>query len=43
LSAPCSTRQSFDAKGNETGIYAYGGQVANRALELIGKELGMFA
>jgi len=35
-------RPVLDAKGNETGIYAYNGQVANRALELIGKELGMF-
>ena len=32
----------LDAKGKETGIYAYNGQAANRALELIGKELGMF-
>ena len=31
-----------NAKGKETGTYAYNGQVANRALELIGKELGMF-
>ena len=35
-------RPVLDAKGKETGIYAYNGQVANRALELIGKELGMF-
>jgi len=31
-----------DAKGKETGIYAYNGHVANRALELLSKELGMF-
>ena len=31
-----------NTKGKETGTYAYNGQVANRALELIGKELGMF-
>jgi hypothetical protein len=31
-----------DAKGNPTGEYRYDGSVANRALELIGKELGMF-
>lgn len=28
--------------GKVTGEYEYAGQVANRALELIGKELGMF-
>lgn len=28
--------------GKETGEYRYDGAVANRALELIGKELGMF-
>jgi len=32
----------LDSKGNETGQYAYAGGVANRALELIGRELGMF-
>jgi phage terminase small subunit len=31
-----------DSKGKETGEYVYQGNVANRALELIGKELGMF-
>jgi hypothetical protein len=31
-----------DSKGNETGEYVWAGSVANRALELIGKELGMF-
>lgn len=31
-----------DAQGNETGEYKYNGNVANRALELIGKEQGMF-
>jgi len=31
----------LDAKGKATGIYAYNGHVANRAIELIGKELGM--
>ena len=30
------------ADGNETGQYRYEGAVANRALELLGKELGMF-
>ena len=31
-----------DREGNETGAYEYEGAVANRALELLGKELGMF-
>lgn len=31
-----------DADGKETGEYKYDGTVANRALELLGKELGMF-
>lgn len=32
----------LDREGNETGEYRYEGNVANKALELIGKELGMF-
>ena len=32
----------LDHKGKPTGEYRYEGNVANRALELIGKELGMF-
>ena len=31
-----------DKEGKETGEYTYEGSVANRALELIGKEFGMF-
>jgi hypothetical protein len=31
-----------DADGNPTGEYRYDGTTANRALELIGKEFGMF-
>ena len=31
-----------DAEGQPTGEYRYEGAVANRALELLGKELGMF-
>ena len=31
-----------DRDGNVTGEYTYAGSVANRALELLGKELGMF-
>lgn len=31
-----------DAEGHETGEYRYEGAVANRALELLGKHLGMF-
>jgi len=31
-----------DARGNPTGEYRYEGAVANRALELLGKTLGMF-
>jgi phage terminase small subunit len=32
-----------DAEGNPVGEYRYEGAVANRALELLGKHLGMFA
>lgn len=32
----------LDDDGEPTGEYAYNGMVANRALELLGKELGMF-
>jgi phage terminase small subunit len=32
----------LDREGEPTGEYTYQGNVANRALELIGKELGMF-
>jgi phage terminase small subunit len=32
----------LDSKGRPTGEYQWNGNVANRALELIGKELGMF-
>lgn len=31
-----------DRDGMPTGEYRYDGSVANRALELLGKELGMF-
>jgi hypothetical protein len=31
-----------DREGNETGEYQYAGAVANRALELLGKHLGLF-
>ena len=31
-----------DAKGKETGVYSFQGTVANRALELLGKNIGMF-
>lgn len=31
-----------DAEGNPIGDYKYNGNVANRALELLGKEIGMF-
>lgn len=31
-----------DSEGNTIGEYRYDGSVANRALELLGKELGMF-
>ena len=33
----------LDCEGKPTGEYTYQGAVANKALELIGKELGMFA
>ena len=32
-----------DREGNPTGEYTYAGAVANKALELLGKHLGMFA
>src|SRR5690606_23753564 len=32
----------LDRDGNHTGEYQYAGSVANRALELLGKHLGMF-
>ena len=32
----------LDQYGDPTGIYTFQGHVANKALELIGKELGMF-
>lgn len=32
----------YDAEGNVTGVYKYHGTVANRALELLGKDRGMF-
>ena len=32
----------LDSEGNPTGEYKYNGNVANRALELLGKEQGMF-
>lgn len=35
-------RQALDADGQPAGDFKYDGTVANRALELLGKELGMF-
>jgi phage terminase small subunit len=35
-------RPVIDRAGNPTGSYVYNGAAANRALELLGKELGMF-
>jgi hypothetical protein len=32
----------LDAQGQPTGVYRYEGAVANRALELLGKDRGMF-
>ena len=32
----------MDAKGKETGVYSFQGAVANRALELLGKHMGIF-
>ncbi len=31
-----------DAEGNPTGVYTYQGAVANKALELLGRNIGMF-
>ena len=36
------TQPVLDSKGNETGEYTYQGAIANRALELLGKQRGMF-
>jgi phage terminase small subunit len=33
----------YDKRGKPTGKYVFQGMVANRALELIGKEIGMFS
>src|SRR4029453_19569388 len=33
----------LDHEGNPTGVYTYQGNVANKALEMLGRELGMFA
>jgi phage terminase small subunit len=35
-------RPVLDRAGNPTGCYVYNGAAANRALELLGKEMGMF-
>lgn len=32
----------YDKDGNETGVFQYAGNVANKALELLGKNAGMF-
>jgi hypothetical protein len=37
-----TAEQIKDSHGKATGEYRYDGAVANRALELLGKELGMF-
>ena len=37
------TKAVMDRDGKPTGEYVYNGSVANRSLELMGKELGMFA
>jgi hypothetical protein len=34
--------QVLDHDGNPTGEYSYQGNVASKALELLGKEIGMF-
>jgi len=39
LSGPCKSK---DREEEVPGAYVYNGRVANKALELIGKELGMF-
>jgi hypothetical protein len=35
-------RDVLDKDGNETGRYEWNGRVANKALELLGREIGMF-
>jgi phage terminase small subunit len=35
-------KEVLDRQGNPTGEYTFQGNVANRSLELVGKELGMF-
>jgi hypothetical protein len=37
-----TARAAVDEDGNPVGVYKYEGSVANRALELLGKEMGMF-
>jgi hypothetical protein len=32
----------LDTRGKAAGVYRYDGNVANRALELLGREIGMF-
>ena len=32
----------MNAEGNRTGVYTYQGAVANKALELLGRNIGMF-
>ena len=32
----------MNAEGNGTGVYTYQGAVANKALELLGRNIGMF-
>lgn len=42
LERSLQARPVTDRDGNETGEYVYNGAVANKALELLGKEIGMF-
>ena len=36
------TVEATDVEGNGTGVYTYQGAVANKALELLGRNIGMF-
>ena len=42
LERAMTAKPVLDSKGIETGEYRYRGDVANRALELMGKDIGMF-
>jgi len=42
LAMAMTAQPTFDKKGEPTGAFTYQGSVANKALELLGKNIGMF-